>query len=102
MRPRPRTPSNRPRTSRARRNVSAQRNAFTQARLDQLLGFAPGSHGYLALDLYRFDPKAGPLALGADGPRVAATTATGRIEALVPSTLLAAVHDEAARPLLGA
>ena len=48
-------------------HASAQRNAFTQARLDELCGVRPGARLYLALALYRFDPSAGPLSLGSDG-----------------------------------
>lgn len=76
-------------------HAAAGRNAYTTARLDELLG--PG-HLYGSLTVWRF-AGSGRLALGSDGLPVVAA-GSGSIAALAPSKWLPAVADASARPLL--
>jgi hypothetical protein len=77
-------------------HAAAGRNAYTKARLDELLG---GGHLYASLAVWRFKGD-GTLALGEDGIPVSARAGSGSIASLPPSKWPAKADEGAARPLL--
>jgi hypothetical protein len=75
-------------------HAAAGRDAYTKARLDELLG---GGHTYASLAVWRFGGE-GALALGRDGIPVAARAGSGSIASLPPSKWPA--KADGAQPLL--